>query len=137
MPLTANEDLRRILDNARTIAIVGLSDQPERSSHGIGEFLLGRGYDVIPVNPNITEFHGIPAVGALDEIEEKIDIVDVFRRAELTPDIAREAVAVGAGALWLQLGIVNDEAMDIAEAGGLETVQDTCIAVSYRLLGLD
>ncbi|MDP6348760.1 MAG: CoA-binding protein [Chloroflexota bacterium] len=137
MLVTADDQLRRILDNARTIAIVGLSDREDRSSYGIGEFLFDRGYDVIPVNPNISEFHGIPAVVALADIEVPIDIVDVFRRAEFTADIAREAVAAGAGTLWLQLGIVNDEAMAIAEAGGLDTVQDLCIAVSYRMLGLD
>ena len=137
MLVTADDQLRRILDNARTIAIVGLSDREDRSSYGIGEFLFDRGYDVIPVNPNISEFHRIPAVVALADIEVPIDIVDVFRRAEFTADIAREAVAAGAGTLWLQLGIVNDEAMAIAEAGGLDAVQDLCIAVSYRMLGLD
>ena len=137
MPVTADDDLRRILDNARTIAIVGLSDREDRSSYGIGEFLYDRGYDVIPVNPNISEFHGIPAVATLADIDAPIDIVNVFRRAEYTPDVARDAVAVGAGTLWLQLGIVNDEAMAIAEAGGLDAVQDLCIAVTYRMLGLD
>jgi uncharacterized protein len=137
MPVTADDQLRRILDSARTIAIVGLSDREDRSSYGIGEFLYDRGYDVIPVNPNISEFHGIPAVASLADIDVPIDIVDVFRRPEFTPDIAREAVAAGAGTLWLQQGIVNDEAMAVAEAGGLDAVQDRCIAVTYRMLGLD
>lgn len=137
MPVTADDQLRRILDGARTIAIVGLSDREDRSSYGIGEFLYDRGYDVIPVNPNISEFHGIPAVATLADIEVPIDVVNVFRRAELTPDIARQAVQAGAGTLWLQLGIENDKAMEIAEAGGLEAVQDRCIAVTYRMLGLD
>jgi predicted CoA-binding protein len=137
MPVTADDQLRRILDSARTIAIVGLSDREDRSSYGIGEFLYDRGYDVVPVNPNISEFHGIPAVASLADIEVPIDIANVFRRAEFTPDIARDAVQVGAGSLWLQLGIENDAAMEIAETGGLDAVQDRCIAVTYRMLGLD
>ena len=124
MPVTANDQLRRILDSARTIAIVGLSDREDRSSYGIGEFLYDRGYDVVPVNPNRSEFHGIPVVASLADIEVPIDI-------------ARDAVQVGAGLLCLQLGIENDAAMEIVEAGGLDAVQDRCIAVTYRMLGLD
>ncbi len=120
MPVTANDQLRRILDSARITAIVGLSDREDRSSYGIGEFLYDRGYDVVSVNPNRSEFHGIPVVASLVDIEVPIDIVNVFRRAEFTPDNARDAVQVGAGLLWLQLGVENDAAMEIAEAGGLD-----------------
>lgn len=136
MPVNDDQELRQILDNARIVAVVGLSDRPDRPSYGVAEFLFERGYLIIPVNPNITEFRGVAAVASLADIEEPIDIVDVFRRPEFTPEIARAAVAAGAGALWLQQGIVNDEAMEIAEAGGLNTVQDRCIAVTYRMLGL-
>ncbi len=136
MPTNEDQELRRILDDALRVAVVGLSDRPDRSSYGVAEFLHDRGYLVIPVNPNITEFRGIPAVASLADIEEPVDIVDVFRRPEFAPDIARAAVAAGAGTLWLQLGVVNDEAMEIAEAGGLNAVQDRCIQVSYRSLGL-
>ena len=97
-----------------------MSDREDRSSYGIGEFLYDRGYDVVPVNPNRSEFHGIPVVASLVDIEVPIDIVNVFRRAEFTPDNARDAVQVGAGLLWLQLGVENDAAMEIAEAGGLD-----------------
>ncbi len=120
IPVTANDQLRRILDSARITAIVGLSDREDRSSYGIGEFLYDRGYDVVSVNPNRSEFHGIPVVASLVDIEVPIDIVNVFRRAEFTPDNARDAVQVGAGLLWLQLGVENDAAMEIAEAGGLD-----------------
>ena len=136
MPIDDDQDLRRILDDALSIAVVGLSDDEERSSYGIAGFLHDRGYLIIPVNPNITEFRGIPAVASLADIEEPVDIVDVFRRSEFAPDIARAAIAAGAGTLWLQQGIVSDEAMEIAEAGGLNAVQDRCIGVTYRMLGL-
>jgi predicted CoA-binding protein len=136
MPITDDQELRRILDDSLSVAVVGLSDQEDRSSHGIAEFLHDRGYLITPVNPNIAEFRGTPAVAVLSEIEGPIDIVNVFRRPEFAPDIARAAVAAGAGTLWLQAGIVSDEAMEIAEAGGLKAVQDRCIAVTHRMLGL-
>ncbi len=136
MPITEDQELRRILDEALNVAVVGLSDREDRSSHGIAEFLHDRGYLITPVNPNITEFRGTSAVASLSEIEGPIDIVNVFRRSEFAPEIARAAVAAGAGTLWLQQGIVSDEAMEIAEAGGVNAVQDRCLAVTYRMLGL-
>ncbi len=116
--------------------MVGLSDKESRPSNGIGRFLINAGYRVIPVNPNIDTVFGIKAVGSLDEVSEKIDIVNVFRRSEFTPTIARQAVNIGAGTLWLQQGIRNDNAMQIAADGGLHAVQDRCIAVAYRILGV-
>jgi uncharacterized protein len=122
-----------ILRDARTIALVGASPKPDRPSHGVMRYLLAQGYDVIPVRPrDCDEVLGVPCVTSLHEIDRQIDLVDVFRRAELTPPHAREAVEVGAGALWLQLGIVSEESRRIAEGAGLDYVEDLCTAVVHR-----
>jgi len=97
-------------------------------------YLLAAGYRVIPVRPHVKEVLGVPCVASLAEIHEQIDLVDVFRRAEFCPALAEEAVAAGAGALWLQLGIVSPEARAIAEAGGLEYVENECTAIVHRTL---
>lgn len=131
-----NQTLFNILSAARTIAVVGASSDPARSSHGVMKMLLGAGYHVIPVNPNESEVLGQKAYASLRDVPEKIDIVDVFRRAEATPPIAEDAVAIGAKTLWLQLGVVNDQAAATAQAGGLNVVMDRCIAVEHRLLGV-
>jgi uncharacterized protein len=95
-------------------------------------YLLDAGYRVLPVRPHVREIHGVPCVASLREIEEPIDLVDVFRRADACPDVAREAVEVGAKAVWLQLGLVSPEARRIAEEGGLEYVEDECTAIVHR-----
>jgi predicted CoA-binding protein len=124
-----------ILSEARTIAMVGASPNPDRPSHGVMRYLLDQGYRVIPVRPvGCDEVLGVPCVRALAEIEEPIDLVDVFRRPEHTPPHAREAVDVGAGALWLQLGIVSAESRRIAEEAGLDYVEDACTAIVHRTL---
>lgn len=123
-----------ILAETRTIALVGASPSPSRPSHGVMRYLLAAGYRVIPVRPGCTEVLGIPCVSTLAEIEEPIDIVDVFRAAVHAPDHAREAVAAGAGALWLQLGVVSSEARRIATDAGLDYVEDACTAVVHRQL---
>jgi predicted CoA-binding protein len=122
-----------ILAETRTIALVGASPRPERPSHGVMRYLLEQGYRVIPVRPYRREVLGVPCVASLREIDEPIDLVDVFRRPELCPQVAEDAVAVDAKALWLQLGIVSPEARRIAEAGGLEYVENACTAVVHRL----
>jgi len=122
-----------ILRDAKTIAMVGASPKPDRPSHGVMRYLLAQGYTVVPVRPEgCDEVLGVPCVRSLGEIEGPIDLVDVFRRPEFTPDVAREAVAAGAGALWLQLGIVSDEARRIAEEAGLDYVEDACTAVVHK-----
>lgn len=131
-----DEKLFEILNNAKTIAVVGASANPDRSSHGVMHQLLEAGYDVYPVNPNETEILGRKVYKRLADIPVHIDIVDVFRQAAATPPIADEAVAVGAGTLWLQLGIVNEDAGARAAAGGMNVVMDNCIAVTRRLLGV-
>jgi predicted CoA-binding protein len=122
-----------ILREARTIALVGASPKPHRPSHGVMRYLLAQGYRVIPVRPvGCDEVLGVPCARSLAEIEEPIDLVDVFRRPEHTPAHAREAVAAGAGALWLQLGIVSADARRIATKAGLDYVEDACTAVVHR-----
>jgi len=134
MPNPSDEDLKRLLTGATTIAIVGASSNPERSSHGIMRKLLQAGYRVIPVNPRETEVLGEKAYGSLGDVPEPIDIVDVFRRAEETPSIADEAVKVGAKALWLQSGVTSEDARARASAGGLTVVMDACIGTMHALL---
>jgi uncharacterized protein len=126
-PWTTQE---RIVDTCRRIAVVGASSDPRRPSHGVVSVLLDAGFEVVPVNPNVAAVRGIPAVPSLTEVPGRIDLVDVFRRAEHAPAIAREAVAVGAQALWLQLGVRSEEARRIATDGGLRYVEDACLAVA-------
>jgi uncharacterized protein len=126
--------LRGILESARTIAMVGASSNPERTSHGIMKYLLDAGYKVIPVNPRETEVLGQRAVAQLADITDAVDIVDVFRKAEDTPGIASEAIAIGAKVLWLQLGISNDEAAARATAAGLTVIMDKCVGATHRAL---
>ena len=130
----STQDLRQLLTSASTIAIVGASSNPDKPSHGIMRKLQKVGYKVIPVNPHEAEVLGERAYATLADIPEHVDIVDVFRRAEETPAIADEAVAIGARALWLQIGISNDDAAARATAGGLMAVMDACIGVTHALL---
>ena len=126
--------LRSILGEARTIAVVGLSSNPDRYSFDVASYLQEHGYRVVPVNPNETEVLGERAYASLTDVPDPIDVVNVFRRPEETPDIARQAVSVGAKVLWLQNDIVNDEARRIAEGGGLDVVMGVCIMVTHRRL---
>jgi predicted CoA-binding protein len=123
-----------ILSEAHTIALVGASPKEWRPSHSVMRYLLEQGYRVIPVRPHVKEVLGIPCAGSLSEIDEPIDLVDVFRRAEFCPTVAEEAVAVGAKALWLQLGIVSPEARAVAEAAGLDYVENECTAIVHARL---
>jgi uncharacterized protein len=128
------EEIRALLTEAKTIAMVGASSSPEKASHGIMKKLQRAGYHVIPVNPRETEVLGEKAYASLADIPEPVDIVDVFRRSEDTPPIADEAVKIGAKALWLQTGIVNDDAAARAKAGGLMVIMDACIGATHALL---
>jgi predicted CoA-binding protein len=124
-----DRELRALLGDARTIAVVGLSSRTDRPSHRVASYLQSNGYRIIPVNPNETEVLGEPAYPSLRDLppDVKIDVVDVFRRAAETPAVARDAVAIGAAALWLQEGIVNEEAYRIAADAGLDVVMGVCI----------
>lgn len=130
----SDQELRQILSNASTIAVVGASSKPDRSSYGIMRRLQQVGYRVVPVNPNETEVLGERAYRSLKDVPIKIDIVDVFRRPEFTPTIADDAVAVGAKVLWLQSGIENEDAAARAKAGGLTVVMDACLATVHSYL---
>lgn len=132
------QELRTMLGDVRTIAVVGLSSRPGRPSFEVGRYLQEHGYRIVPVNPNETEVFGEPAYASLLDVPDDVavDVVDVFRRPEYTPEVARQAVAVGAKVLWLQEGIVSDEAQAIAEAGGLDVIMGICIMkVRKRLMG--
>ena len=125
----------QILRDAHTIALVGASANPNRPSHGVMRYLLAHGYRVIPVRPlDCDEVLGIPCVASLAEIEEPIDLVDVFRREDAAPGHAREAVDAGASAFWLQLGLRSREARVICEDAGLDYVEDECTAIVHRRL---
>jgi predicted CoA-binding protein len=125
----------QILAEARTIAVVGASPDPSRPSHRVMRYLLDAGYRVIPVRPlDGDEVLGVPCVASVAEIDEPIDVVNVFRRAEYAPAHAREAVAVGAGAFWLQLGLVSEEARRIVTDAGIDYVEDACTSVVHRQL---
>jgi predicted CoA-binding protein len=125
---------QQILAEARTIAVVGASPDPSRPSNDVMGYLLGAGYRVIPVRPaDCDEVHGVPCVTSLAEIDEPIDLVDVFRRPEAVPEHAREAVACGAKALWLQVGIESEEARRIAGEAGLDYVENACTKVVHKL----
>jgi predicted CoA-binding protein len=128
--------LRRILSRYRRIAVVGLSAQWHRPSYFAAKYMLEHGYEVIPVNPAYREVLGQPCYPSLREVPGGAEIVDCFRRAEEIPAIADEAIAIGARVLWLQLGVVNDEAVRKAEAAGLEVVMDRCVKIEHaRLFG--
>jgi uncharacterized protein len=123
-----------ILASARTIALVGASPDPNRPSHDVMRYLLRAGYRVIPVRPlDCDEVCGIPCVATLADIDEPIDLVDVFRNVDACPGHVQEAVDVGAGAVWLQLGLVSPESRRIATDAGLDYVEDSCTAVVHRV----
>ena len=123
--------IQRELNRARTIAIVGLSNNHLRASYFVGFYLKRHGYRVIPVNPRESEILGEPSFKSLAEVPVPVDIVNVFRAPDALPGIAKEAVAIGAGTLWCQFGVVNEEGARIAEAGGLTVVMDRCIKVEH------
>jgi predicted CoA-binding protein len=130
-----NEELRDLLSKARTIAVVGLSDNPQRPSYGVARYLQREGYEIIPVNPNLRgPVLGVEPVGSLRELGRPVDIVQIFRRPEYVPGVVEDAIAIGAGAIWMQLGIAHEEAAEKAAAAGLQVVMDSCMAVVHRML---
>jgi uncharacterized protein len=121
------EMIAKLLKEARTIAVVGLSSRPDRPSHGVAKYLKSAGYRIIPVNPAETEVLGERAYAKLEDVSEKIDVVDVFRRPEFVPEIVESAIRVGAKAVWMQEGVVNEPAAERARQAGLAVVMDRCI----------
>jgi len=138
MPLTRDEDIAELLRDARTIAVVGASDRPDRPSYGVMKALQDHGYRVIPVNPQITGEHvlGEFVWRELGQIGVPIDIVDIFRRPNAAGEAVDQAIAAGAKAVWLQLGIVNEAAAGRAEAAGLKVVMDRCTKIEVRRLDI-
>ena len=128
--------VRQILETAKTIAVVGLSDKPDRDSYHVAQYLQQHGYRIIPVNPTVSEVLGEKSYASVSDIPGQVDIVDVFRKPDAVLPIAQEAIDAGAGTLWLQLGVVNQEAAAKAESAGLQVVMDRCIKIEHgRLLG--
>ena len=138
MPITSDAEIKELLETARVIAMVGASDRPERASNGVMKFLQDRGYRVIPVNPQITgeHIHGEFVFRDLSQIGEPIDIVDIFRNSEAAADAVDQAIDVGAKAVWMQLGVVNEAAAARAEAAGLKVVMDRCPKIEIPRLGV-
>ncbi|RDB46273.1 CoA-binding protein [Tsukamurella tyrosinosolvens] len=131
--MTATDDLiERILRDYDTITVVGASVDPAKAAHDVPAYMQHRGWRIIPVNPHADEILGEPVYRTLADVPEQVGLIDVFRPAEFTPDIARQAVAAGATALWLQLGIRSAEAREIAESAGLLYVEDRCLIIEQR-----
>ena len=138
MPLTSDSDLRTLLEETRTIALVGASDRPDRPSYRVMRSLQAHGYRVIPVNPQITgeHLHGEFVFRDLSQIGDPIDMVDIFRNSAAAGAAVDEAIAAGAKAVWLQLGVIDDAAAARAEAAGLKVVMDRCPAIELPRLGI-
>ena len=138
MPLTADADIKSLLESARTIAMIGASDRPDRPSYGVMAKLQAHGYRVIPVNPQITgeHIHGEFVFRDLSQLGDPIDIVDIFRNSAAAGEAVDQAIAAGAKAVWMQLGVVNQEAAARAEAAGLKVVMDRCPAIDVPRLGV-
>ncbi|HZU29757.1 MAG TPA: CoA-binding protein [Candidatus Angelobacter sp.] len=132
MKNAATDEIGELLRKSKTIAVVGLSDSPLRPSYGVSAYMQGHGYRIIPVNPSIKGALGEKAVASLSDIEEKIDIVDVFRRSEHVADVVDEAIRLKVPAIWLQEGVINEEAAEKARQAGIFVVMDRCILKEHR-----
>ncbi len=127
-------DIAALLGKTKRIAVVGMSAKPERASYSVARYLMGQGYEVIPVNPMETEIFGLKSYATLSDIPGTIDIVDVFRRSDQTDAIIDEAIKIGAKAVWLQLDVINDAGLGRAKEAGLAAVQDRCLKVEHARL---
>lgn len=138
MPLQTDQEIAALLTSARTVAVVGASDRPDRPSFDVLQYLSNHGYRVLPVNPQITGEHlaGEYVWRELSQIGEPIDIVDVFRRPDAAGEAVDQAIAAGAKAVWLQQGVVNEAAAARAEAAGLKVVMDRCMKIEMQRLGI-
>lgn len=135
--MTDADDMKQLLEETRTIAVVGLSPRPERPSYGVARYLIAMGYKVIPVNPTVDEVLGLKSYPDLQSIPEPVDVVDIFRRSEHVPPIVEQAIAIGAKAVWMQLGVMHAEAAAQAEAVGLAVVMNRCMSIEHQRLGIE
>ncbi|MBU9721429.1 MULTISPECIES: CoA-binding protein [Bacillaceae] len=129
----SREEIKGILKEAKIIAVVGLSDNPERTSYQVSAAMQDAGYEIIPINPTVTEVLGVKAVPTLKELTQPVDIINVFRRSEFLPEVAREAESVEAKVFWAQQGLFNEEAAEIAKNAGMTVIMDRCIKVEHAL----
>ncbi len=136
MAREAEEAIEEILRESKTIAVVGLSPKEDRASHRVARYLQERGYRIIPVNPGHPEILGEKCYPSLSDVPGKVDVVDIFRSSDYIPPIVEEAIRKGAGVVWMQLGVANEEAARRAEAAGLRVVADRCMMMEHqKLLG--
>ncbi len=129
----SREEIGQILKNAKKIAVVGLSDNPDRTSYMVSKAMQDSGYEIIPVNPAVTEVLGVKAIGSLKELDEHVDIVNVFRRSEFVMDLAKDFLEIDADVFWTQLGVVDEEAFQMLEEQGRKVIMDRCIKVEQAL----
>ena len=127
-------DIRKLLETTRTIAVVGLSEKPDRPSHHVSAYMQSQGYRIIPVNPSVVSILGERSYPSLRDIPEPVDMVDVFRRSDAVPAIAQEAITIGAKSLWLQEGVIHEAAAADAQGAGLAVVMDRCILKEHARL---
>ena len=138
LPLEEQETIEAILATSRVIAVVGLSDRPERPSHSVARYLQDQGYRIIPVNPKLTaSVLGEEPYSTLDDVPERVDLVDIFRRSTDVPSIMEAAIRIKAPVVWLQLGIVHEEAAKAAREAGTQVVMDRCLAIEHQILVRD
>lgn len=128
----SHDRIADLLENSKTIAVVGLSDNPMRPSYGVSQYMQSRGYKIIPINPQVAEVFGEKSYGSLLDVPEKIDIVDVFRRPEAVPEIVDQAIQLKVPAIWLQESVVHEEAAEKARQAGIFVVMDKCILKEHR-----
>jgi predicted CoA-binding protein len=136
MLVPSDEEITAILRDAKTIAVVGISDKPDRESHSVAKYIQDQSYHIIPVNPMLERVLDEPCYPSLLDIPEQIDIVDIFRRPEAVPEVVDQAIEIGAKVVWMQLGIVHEAAAEKAQQAGLKVIMDRCIRREHlRLLG--
>ncbi|KAB2335770.1 CoA-binding protein [Bacillus mesophilum] len=131
--IPSREEIGKILKNAKRIAVVGLSADPDRTSYMVSKAMQDAGYEIIPVNPNVDEVLGMKAVASLKDVEGHVDIVDIFRRSEYLPELAKEFDQIDADVFWAQLGVANEEAYDFLKEKGYTVIMDRCIKVEHAM----
>jgi predicted CoA-binding protein len=132
VPVTRTDEIGELLKNTRNIAVVGLSDSPLRASHGVAAYMQSQGYRIIPVNPTITDALGEPSYASLLDVREPIDLVNIFRRPEFVPDVVEQVIRLKVRAIWMQEGVIHEQAAEKARQAGIFVVMDQCILKEHR-----